>query len=640
MVVRQAGNRAETGFRAAPAAGVACLSLSAAMSLLLVLEHLGGLSLPGCGEASACAQVTHSAWGRLKLGGLEWPVAYLGFAYFAAALVTWIGCRGAVPRVFRHLVRFGALLSLVFCVVLLSRRLLCPYCLAVHLGNFGFWITAELAGTCPGRTGRAAVLVVIPFLCATGLLGLVDAGHRAAVQKRAEREREQAARRIIEQAAKAGVVTTAATVPGGGRTTEIAAEAGAPTPPASRPTGPVFTGRHRIGPEDAPIRIVMFTGYQCPDCYAIEQQLQRLHDTRQDISISIKHFPFTADCNPHVTRTMHPNGCWAARAAEAAGLLWGAEGFWKMHAWLFTRRGRFETQQELEAGIRELGYDPAGFVQVMSGEQTLQAIREDADEAQSLGLFYTPMIFINGVELKGWNAPEALVRTVEQVASANPPRRSARFDTPPLALDKYIADWRDQPVRTQPAENHTWSSGKPDAPIQVVLWGDYQETGTAQVDGIIRAFAARRGNVRYVYRHFPFNSECNPIVGDQRHPNACRAALAAEAAGRLAGNEGYWRLHAWLMENRQNFSDDTLRGAVAAIGLDAGSFFTTMSRPETRASILEDVQASRLFPPLRIGVPAGIHAVPTIFVNGRFVPRWMLGDKPILDRILEEAGRG
>ncbi len=43
------------------AAGVVFLGLSTLMSLLLVLEHLGGLSLPGCGEDGYYEQAANSA---------------------------------------------------------------------------------------------------------------------------------------------------------------------------------------------------------------------------------------------------------------------------------------------------------------------------------------------------------------------------------------------------------------------------------------------------------------------------------------------------------------------------------------------------------------------------------------------------
>jgi hypothetical protein len=124
---------------------------------------------------------------------------------------------------------------------------------------------------------------------------------------------------------------------------------GLPNPPQADGASSAerFTGRYLYGPEEAPIRIVIFAGYQCQDCYTIEQQLVSLMQTRSDINVSMKHFPFCKDCNPYMSRTMHANGCWAARAAEAAGILWGKDGFWKMHQHLFSKRGSFQSVVEL-----------------------------------------------------------------------------------------------------------------------------------------------------------------------------------------------------------------------------------------------------------------------------------------------------
>ncbi len=397
-----------------------------------------------------------------------------------------------------------------------------------------------------------------------------------------------------------------------------------------------FTGRYRRGPEAAAIRVVMFTDYQCPDCLQIEKQVEAVLKGRADTSLSIKHFPFCKACNPG-TPDLHPNACWAARAAEAAGILWGNDGFWKMHEWLFERRGRFETSQELETGIRALGYDPQGFVQVMQGAETLRRVKQDIEEAVDLGLFFTPMIFINGVELKGWDAPDALRRTVAEVAAHNPPPRTADADHPPRAQEKCIADWREQPRLTLPGDKQAWSLGPENAALKIVIWGDYQEPGTVRADAIIRTFVAGRNDVQYAYRHYPFNSDCNPTLKERRHPLACRAAQAAEAAGRVGGNDGYWKMHVWLMENRERFSDETLRAAASEMGLDASALFAAMEQPDVQASILDDIQASKQLPRLQIGKPPGLSGVPTIFVDGRYVPRWLLNDQPVLDRILVEA---
>ncbi len=592
--------------------GAVFLGLSAFMSLLLVLEHFGGLSLPGCGEGGACEQAANSLWGKVKFGGFEWPVSFLGLAYFFSTFVTWMVTRGGVPQVFRYLVRLGAIGSLGFCVIIILEQTLCPYCIAAHIGNFAFWITMESARIPSSRPRFVMASVGTVFVLVTAILWIIDVQYRYTVREKAENDRSEATQLIIDESRERRLTSTAE---------------------------PIFTGRYRVGSAEAPIRIVMFTDYQCQDCYNIEKQLKELHDTRGDISISIKHFPFNSDCNPYLTQTMHSNACRAARAAEAAGILWDSEGFWKMHVWLFDRRGVFETTGELEAGIEEMGYDPTGFFQLMSSVETLKAIRTDMVEGKKLGLHFTPMIFINGVELKGWIAPNALIRTVEQVAATNPPAQSAAFDRPPLAFEKYVSDWREQPETLLPEGVQEWALGSKNADIEVVMWGDYQESITSKADAIIRAFAARRSNVRYSYRHFPFNSDCNPNLKDRRHPNACQAALAAEAAGRLGGNEGYWKMHAWLMENQQRFSDEALRRAVTDMGFDEDNFFSAMADNNLKANILDDIRAGKRLPRLRHGTARGIHGVPTIFVNGRYVPRWRLDNRPILIEILGEAAK-
>jgi protein-disulfide isomerase/uncharacterized membrane protein len=634
--------------------GAVFVGLSALMSLLLVVGHLGG-SLPGCGAGGACEQAAQSFWGKVRLGGFEWPVSYLGLAYFLAALVTWLATRGALPTAVRILVRLAALGSLGFCAIIAFERLLCPYCLAAHAGNFAFWIMMEGTRARASRSGPAVTGIIVVFALASAVLGVLDWQHREGVRRKGEQELAESTQSIIERSHRPVATQPAETQP---VATQPATKPAAPTQPvappptapatkpaASQPTTaaapeaarPAFEGRYRHGPEVAPIRIVMFTDYQCQDCYNIEQQLLPLLAARHDIAISIKHFPFCKECNPAVQRDLHPNACWAARAAEAAGIRWGSEGFWKMHNWLFAHHGVFESTEQLEAGIRELGYDPQGFVDVMTGAETLRRVREDALEAKTLGLHFTPMIFINGVELKGWYASNALTRTIEQVAATNPPPQTAADDHPPQALEKFVADWRDQPARSMPPDARAWVLGPADARLKIVLWGDYQEPFTAEADGTIRAFVARRTDANYTFRHYPFNSDCNPQVKEQRHPLACRASQAAEAAGQLGGNDAYWKMHVWLMEHQKDFSDQALIAAATLMGLDANALLTAMSSPEVQAAIADDVAAGTKFPSLRWGMPAGLHSIPSVFINGRYVPRTRLEERSVLDDILNAA---
>ncbi|MBT8484703.1 MAG: hypothetical protein KJO43_03925, partial [Phycisphaerae bacterium] len=79
--------------------GLALLLLSVAASLMLVLQSLGNLSLPGCGPASACGRATSSVWGSVP--GLGWPLSHVGLAYFLGIAAAWIVSGGRLPAALR-----------------------------------------------------------------------------------------------------------------------------------------------------------------------------------------------------------------------------------------------------------------------------------------------------------------------------------------------------------------------------------------------------------------------------------------------------------------------------------------------------------------------------------------------------------
>ena len=116
---------------------------------------------------------------------------------------------------------------------------------------------------------------------------------------------------------------------------------------------------------------------------------------------------------------IHPNACRAALAAEAAGLLGGEDAFWRMHSWLFDRGGDF-TDAELQSGLREFGFDDAGtFLKTMGEEPARRRVREDIDQGRAF-VASTPTILVNGIELRGWNAPQGLERAVQAAAEVLP----------------------------------------------------------------------------------------------------------------------------------------------------------------------------------------------------------------------------
>ncbi len=597
--------------------GAVALVVAVAASGVLSLDHLGAIQAPGCGGKSDCHSAMSSKWGSIP--GLKWPVAFAGFAYYAAMLVGWISSGGSPGGALRWMARLGLVGSLFFIGVIFVEKLFCPYCIASHAANLAF-VGASEAGVRkvrPRSFGKGLVAALVVLVSATGALAIAEGETKAAATLKSETELDASTAEMIKR----------------GKPKQPAAPTNKPAgqpaaaPPIVIPT--VFTGRYRMGPEVAPIRIVMFTGYQCPDCRKMEPQVAELLKSRKDISVSIKHFPFCPDCNRHTPTNMQANGCWAARAAEAAGILKGTDGFKKMHEWLFSRAGSF-TNVELSAKLAELGWDANEFTMTMQGPTTLRNVQTDIEEAVVLGLHYTPFVFINGVELKGWNAEGALTRAVERLSAANLEPAGPDADRPARAADKFVADWRESIAMAWPKRNPNVNLGPENARVKVTLFGDLLEPTTKDADKTIRQAMAGRDDIWYEFRYFPVDKSCNPSLPKTLFPQACRAARAAQAAGVLGGTDVYWKMHEWIQANQKTFSDAAVKAAAASFGLKPDEFMKSMDSEEVGKAVSTDADIGR-----RIGIPE----IPRIFINGKLVPRWNLPGGFILETIIEEASK-
>ncbi|HYE61157.1 MAG TPA: thioredoxin domain-containing protein [Phycisphaerales bacterium] len=587
--------------------GTLLLLAAITASGMMVLRHFLKVELPGCGAGSPCDAAAASRWGTVPV--LNLPTSFVGLAFFTALLIAWTGSHGALSTASRTLARLGALVSLAFLAIIAVEKLACPYCLIAHACNLFFVALAEFG------TRRARTSAHTPFItaAAVGIAALATMGvadHRA--KKEAQAKAEQALAESTRQ-------MTQPRPPA------------APAQPTDTPAAPTntakgFSGRYAWGPEKAPVRIVMYTDYQCPDCKRIEGELAELQ-SNPSIAVIIKHFPLCSACNPKAPN-LHPNGCWAARAAQAAGILQGDEGFWKMHYWLFSQGGSF-TDASLPPALQQLGFDPRQFQQVMQSQETLDRVKADVQEGYDRGLFFTPLIYINGVELKGWNAPNALTRAVTAVLASNPEPRSFADDAMPSALDKYMSDWRESPVRQLPTALMQRALGPADAPVTVVVFGDYMEPGTQEADGVLRLFATGpTSKIRYSFAHFPVNSDCNPAVPNMKKFDSCRAALAAEAAQMMGGDEAFWKVHDWMMLSKGIINNDSLGAAASLLDTDPATLSAAMQNPTPAATIQAHARA---------GQSLGLTSIPMIFINGKHVPRFKLDNENLLPRMIDEA---
>ena len=73
---------------------------------------------------------------------------------------------------------------------------------------------------------------------------------------------------------------------------------------------PYMTARSSEKFEEAPIQIIEFADFLCPDCLYLTQQLDRLKEEfAGKINIALQFFPLDGKCNDVVDKNLHPGAC-------------------------------------------------------------------------------------------------------------------------------------------------------------------------------------------------------------------------------------------------------------------------------------------------------------------------------------------
>jgi protein-disulfide isomerase len=154
--------------------------------------------------------------------------------------------------------------------------------------------------------------------------------------------------------------------------------------PAIDLSEPVDAADHALGPEHAPIVIVEYGDFECPNCKQAAPAVNMLlkHFENQ-IRFVYRHFPL---------EDVHPHALGAAEAAECAG----AQGhFWAMHALLFDNQTHLD-RRDLDRYAERLGLDLPRYHAELNDRIYLQRIREHLAGGRRSGVRGTPGFFVNG----------------------------------------------------------------------------------------------------------------------------------------------------------------------------------------------------------------------------------------------------
>ncbi len=147
---------------------------------------------------------------------------------------------------------------------------------------------------------------------------------------------------------------------------------------------PVTAADHSQGSADAPITLVEYGDYQCPQCgraYPIVKRVQKHFGKR--LHFIFRNFPLGE---------MHPEAESAAESAEFAG---ANNKFWEMHDTLF------ENQDELGLNLylslaAQLNLSGEALEQALENDEFTERVRADFSGGVRSGVNGTPTFFING----------------------------------------------------------------------------------------------------------------------------------------------------------------------------------------------------------------------------------------------------
>jgi protein-disulfide isomerase len=171
--------------------------------------------------------------------------------------------------------------------------------------------------------------------------------------------------------------------------------------------GPKFdlANAPRVGPPDAPIRLVEFFDYACPFCATFKPILEKVaEDNKGKVVEYFMMYPLEAK---------HPDSKSAAQAVLAAH----AQGkFKEMHEVLFARTPQ-HGKDAVMAYAQQLGLDMTKF----AADYTAAAAHVAKDQAQGMAadVDSTPTLFFNNRKYEGPSDPDYITMWIEEELAVN-----------------------------------------------------------------------------------------------------------------------------------------------------------------------------------------------------------------------------
>lgn len=143
---------------------------------------------------------------------------------------------------------------------------------------------------------------------------------------------------------------------------------------------------------DAPIRVSIFSDFQCPYCQAVAEQMpQLIKEFGENINIQYMFYPLDATCNTKMQSTGHPYACKSAYLAAC-----DKNKFVEVHDYIFEKQMDINTTS-LNKWAKKFELDIA----CLDNKDIHDKIQQTLNAGEQYNLKSTPTIIVNGKKLEG-----------------------------------------------------------------------------------------------------------------------------------------------------------------------------------------------------------------------------------------------
>ncbi len=164
------------------------------------------------------------------------------------------------------------------------------------------------------------------------------------------------------------------------------------------------------GSPDLKIVLVEFSDFQCPFCARAHSTVKEfMAKYGKEVSLTYKHLPLTE---------IHPQALPAALAS------WSAQQqgkFWEYHDALFSQQSNLGEDLYVQLA-KDLGLNVDKFNSDRQSESARNAINQDIELAQALGINGTPTFIMNGISFSGAVPLSEMENVLQQVKTALAPK--------------------------------------------------------------------------------------------------------------------------------------------------------------------------------------------------------------------------